>query len=94
MGDIEFSRDELLSKLKERVLEVTFIKLNGDRRVMTCTLLPEFLPAAKSDDPLSQKRIREINPEVVSVWDLNANGWRSFRYELVENVIETVWNPQ
>jgi hypothetical protein len=52
---------------------------------MTCTLQESFLPPAKKDDPLTQKKVREINPEVVSVWDTNAKGWRSFR---VANVIE------
>jgi len=34
---------------------------------------------------LTQKKIRAINPEVCSVWDVNAQGWRSFRWD---NVVE------
>ena len=34
---------------------------------------------AKKDEPLTQKKVREINENVVSVWDVNAQGWRSFR---------------
>lgn len=80
------TQEQLLERLKYSVVEVTFTKLNGDRRVMECTLLPHILPEPKKTDPLTQKRVREIDPRVVSVWDVNANGWRAFRYERVEAV--------
>ena len=70
---------EYLDNLKGNVCEVTFNKVNGDQRVMTCTLKEEMLPPAKKDEPLTQKKVREINENVVSVWDVNAQGWRSFR---------------
>jgi hypothetical protein len=81
----KMNRDEIVSLLKKEVCTVEFKKLNGDKRVMSCTLKESFLPAAKKHDPMSQKKVREINPEVVSVWDTSAEGWRSFR---VANVIE------
>ena len=80
------NRTELIESLQKQVLEVTFTKLNGDRRVMTCTLMPEHLPPANKADPLSTKRVREINEAVVSVWDVNAQGWRSFRLDRVESI--------
>lgn len=80
------TQEQLMEQLKTSVVEVTFTKINGDRRVMECTLLPEMLPEPKKTDPLSQKKIREIDSRVVSVWDINAAGWRSFRYERVESV--------
>ena len=79
------NRDEIVEMLKGNVCKVEFTKVNGDKRLMTCTLQESFLPPAKKDDPLTQKKVRDINPEVVSVWDTNAEGWRSFR---VANVIE------
>jgi hypothetical protein len=33
-----FFREEIVNKLKQGLLEVTFNKVNGDERVMTCTL--------------------------------------------------------
>ena len=53
---------------------------------MKCTLKESHLPTAKKDDPLSQKKVREINEEVLSVWDTKAQGWRSFRVENVTTV--------
>jgi hypothetical protein len=82
-----FERNALVEMLQAAVMEVTFTKLNGDKRVMTCTLLPQHLPPARAEDPMSQKKIRELNEAVVSVWDVNAQGWRSFRLDRVESVI-------
>jgi hypothetical protein len=53
---------------------------------MTCTLREDIKPAATKADPLSQKKVREVSDKVVSVWDVNAKGWRSFRYERINAV--------
>ena len=53
---------------------------------MTCTLKEDIKPKATKTDPLSQEKVRKISDKVVSVWDVNAKGWRSFRYERVEKV--------
>jgi hypothetical protein len=79
------TRDEMMTQLKENVCVVEFEKVNGDKRVMTCTLQESVLPPAKKDEPITQKKVREVNQEVVSVWDTTAEGWRSFR---VENVLK------
>jgi predicted DNA-binding transcriptional regulator YafY len=34
---------------------------------------------------MSQKKVREISDAVVSVWDLTAQAWRSFRYDRMNN---------
>jgi predicted DNA-binding transcriptional regulator YafY len=43
-------------------------------------------PRATKDDTMSQKKVRELSDAVVSVWDVNAKGWRSFRYNRINNV--------
>ena len=80
------TKDELMTMLKEDELVVTFLKLDGDRRVMTCTLHEDVVPPATKKDPLSQKKVRQISDKVCSVWDIYAKGWRSFRYDRVEKV--------
>jgi hypothetical protein len=80
------TQEDLLNLLEQNVLVVDFAKLNGDKRVMTCTLREDMKPAATKADPLSQKKVREVSDKVVSVWDVNAKGWRSFRYERVNKV--------
>lgn len=80
------TREELMTSLSIDVLEVTFLKLDGDKRIMTCTLQESLKPKATKVDPLSQKKVREVSDKVCSVWDLKANGWRSFRYDRVQEV--------
>ena len=80
------TKEELKTLLEKNVLTVDFTKLNGDKRVMTCTLREDMKPEATKVDPLSQKKVREVSDAVVSVWDVNAKGWRSFRYERVNKV--------
>lgn len=80
-----YTREQIVEQLKTTECVVTFTKVNGERREMPCTLQEDRLPQATKDDSLSQKKVREINPEVVSVWCTDKQSWRSFR---VENVIE------
>jgi hypothetical protein len=35
---------------------------------------------------MSTKKVREISDAVVSVWDVNAKGWHSFRYDRINAV--------
>ena len=79
-------REALLEMLKNQTVVVHFTKLNGDKRVMTCTLQEDILPPPKKDQLLTQKKIRAINEEVMTVWDTNANDWRAFRLDRVEKI--------
>ena len=80
------TKTDLKNLLEQNVLVVDFTKLNGDKRVMTCTLREDMKPHATKTDALSQKAVREVSDAVVSVWDVNAKGWRSFRYERINSV--------
>ena len=75
---------KLLQDLKNNTLEVTFTKVNGDRRVMTCTLQEQYLPKLDTDG--SKDYTPNTESTACSVWDINANGWRSFRWANVETV--------
>ena len=80
------TKEELMEMLRKEVVEVTFLKLDGDERKMPCTLMPSFLPPATKDDPMSQKKVREISDKVVAVWAIESKGFRSFRYDRVTKV--------
>jgi predicted DNA-binding transcriptional regulator YafY len=43
-------------------------------------------PRATKDDTMSQKKVREMSDAVVNVWDVKAQGWRSFRYDRINSV--------
>ena len=75
-------KDILAELLESHVLDVEFIKVNGERRAMTCTLIDDFIPAHKRyfDD---DKENRQSNPSVLAVFDLDKDDWRSFRVNSV-----------
>ena len=80
------TRKALMEQLENEVLEVTFLKINGDKRVMTCTLMDSIKTKATKTDTMSQKAVRTVSDKVCSVWDINAKGWRSFRYDNVQEI--------
>lgn len=80
------TQEDLMELLRKEVVEVTFTKLNGEERKMPCTLIPNMLPPAKKDDPITQKKVREISDKVIAVWAIESKGFRSFRYDRVKKV--------
>lgn len=80
------TKEELMEMLKTSIVEVTFTKLNGDERIMPCTLSETVLPPATKEDLLTQKKVREISDKVVAVWATESKAFRSFRYDRVKSV--------
>jgi hypothetical protein len=74
-------REELRSMLRNGIVELTFDKVNGERRVMECTLLPKYLPDYVNES--IDREMADSEPEHLAVWDLKAEGWRSFRFDRV-----------
>jgi hypothetical protein len=79
-----FTKENLTDMLRNNVITVTFTKVNGEERVMRCTLMSEYVPNAPSNN--GQVLIQESESKAVSVWDMEANGWRSFRVDSVKNI--------
>jgi hypothetical protein len=82
---IKVDRLELQRQLHKEILEVTFTKVNGDERIMNCTLIENVVPSSttviKEDAPE-----RKVNQDIMSVWDVDAKGWRSFRVDNVTRI--------
>lgn len=81
-----YDRDTLLRDLRSNVIEVHFTKTDGSNRVMKCTLQTKYLPESftKSlEEQAQEKDFHQRNPEVLAVWDIENNGWRSFRIDSV-----------
>ena len=72
-------RTILLAALKNHECTVTFTKVNGETRVMPCTLKEDLVPKVEP------KRTKKPNEAVVSVWCIDKKEWRSFR---VDNVVD------
>jgi len=78
-------RTSLLADLHTNVVTVTFTKKDGSERVMRCTLQEEFLPAQDVKD-IKEGKVRNKTEEVVAVWDLEKEAWRSFRLDSITAV--------
>lgn len=78
-------RNILLEALKNHECTVTFTKVNGETRVMPCTLREDIVP--KPPVEIASKSVvkRHENQNVVSVWCTDKREWRSFR---VDNVVD------
>lgn len=62
---------------------ITFTKKDGTERVMKCTLRPDLLPVQEITEG---KEPRKQNDAIMSVYDVEANGWRSFTIRSVKSV--------
>lgn len=73
--------NELLSSGK---VEVVFTKKDGTTRIMKCSLSKEFVP--EQLEMALEEGKKKVNPDVQAVYDIEAQGWRSFRWDSVQTV--------
>ena len=76
------SKNEIVEQLKNRIVTVKFKKTNGDERTMKCTLMNSHIPQTYNVNERVEKE-RSDNPDVVAAWDVEKNGWRSFRIDSI-----------
>ena len=81
-----FSREEVVESLQQNKCIVDFTKVNGEKRVMYCTLREEDIPVDKKPKSYSFS-----HDTVVRAFDIIKQEWRSFR---VDNLISINSNPQ
>lgn len=79
--------DDLKGTLLENVCIVDFTKVNGENRLMKCTLKPDQIPETTTTAATTGGfSPAPVNESVMAVWDLEANGWRSFRVENMNSI--------
>jgi hypothetical protein len=79
----EERKTQILQQLVQGETVIEFTKVNGDYRKMTCTLSKDIIPPATKTDPITEEKVRKVNPEVCVVYDVAAQGWRSFRWDRI-----------
>lgn len=80
---MEIEHDFIVKFLKIGKYKIKFTKKDGTVREMVCTLDEKYIP--KSDIPVGKSRHK--TKDVVSVYDLEKNGWRSFRVNSLKDII-------
>jgi len=93
--DFKLFKKWLTSHLAFGPVTLTFTKKDGTERVMECTTNPDLVPLVEekvhvtnTDNPIDFpiKKEKKVNEEVMPVYDLEAKGWRSFRWDSVKQV--------
>jgi len=81
----EYTKESLSLLLENNILDISFVKISdGSTRKMKCTkdigVIPfEHIPSLDPD-----KKVRIDPDDIVRVYDLEAQGWRSFS---VDNLV-------
>ena len=78
----EKEKNWLLTLLRERAVDVSFIKKDGSERKMKCTLSDKKIPSAKM--PKTESKAK--NDDALPVFDLEKESWRSFRWDSVKQI--------
>jgi hypothetical protein len=73
------TRNWLRDLLKSEVVTLTFTKKDGTQREMVATLCESRIP--KSEKSTESAGTRKISAEAQPVYDVEAKGWRSFRWD-------------
>ena len=84
-----YNRSNLLEMLHSREVFVKFKKVNGVIRNMRCTLKFDLLPTEVQNHLIANPTDPDepINESVIAVYDLEAQGWRSFRLDGIIEVL-------
>jgi hypothetical protein len=87
--DFKLFKKWLTGHLKYGPVTLTFTKKDGSDRVMKCTTNPTYI-MFKDPSILESKSDRKVNENVMPVYDLDAGGWRSFRWDSIKSVAFTI----
>ena len=94
--DTKLFKKWLKSHLAYGPVTVVFTKKDGSERVMECTtnislvpLVEEKVHITNTENPIdfpAPKKEKKINEDVMPVYDLEANAWKSFRWDSIKQV--------
>jgi hypothetical protein len=78
------TRNWLKNLLKSEVVTLTFTKKDGTQREMVATLSESRIPSSeKSSESVGT---RKYSDEAQPVYDIEAKGWRSFRWDSISKL--------
>jgi hypothetical protein len=87
--------ETLRELIRRGVVQVNFIKKNGEDRVMMATTSSDYLPE-QGEGAFTAP----VNDKFLTVWDIEADGWRSINFDAVnfvewddEDVVRQ-WRPE
>ena len=79
---MELSKSTIMHMLESGIVNVKFTKTDGTEREMKCTLMEHIAkPHVKKTD-----REKKENDNIIAVWDVDKESWRSFRLDSVISI--------
>lgn len=75
-------KDWLKGILRSGNVTVEFVKKDGSNRIMVCTLSENVIPSEFTPKGSTKSQ----NDEALAVYDVEAKGWRSFRYDSITKI--------
>jgi WYL_2, Sm-like SH3 beta-barrel fold len=88
-NDLVLFKKWLKGHLNSGPVTVTFTKKDGNERIMKCTTNPTLI-MFKNTTNYENKTERKGNEEVMPVYDLEAEHWKSFRWDSIKHVSFTI----
>lgn len=76
-----YIRNTISQNLHSGIVKVEFEKVDGTMRTMYATLQAKYLPEQVDLEEAIEKRNKST--ETIAVWDVEKEGWRSFRWDRV-----------
>jgi hypothetical protein len=80
--DTPEGRKWLKSLLREQEVTIFFKKVDGTEREMLCTLSESVIPEEKMPKGTGKAK----SDEILAVFDVENDGWRSFRWDSVTRI--------
>jgi hypothetical protein len=80
--DTTEDKEKVKSFLRESVMTIFFTKKDGTERVLKSTLNTSIIPEEFAPKDVQKNK----TDEVLSVFDIENNGWRSFRWDSVKQI--------
>jgi len=73
----KMTKDDVLTMLRVGNVPIEFVKVDGTMRTMTATLNENQIVYTPSDSATANRKPNDGN---CSVWDVQDNAWKSFRW--------------
>jgi hypothetical protein len=75
-------QEVLKQELKSGIVTMVFERVMARTVLMKCTLNEDIVPLL---DTTTVKQKRNPKPDVLALWDTEADGWRSFRFDSIKS---------
>jgi hypothetical protein len=79
---------DLREILLKHETDIDFTKVDGSERTMKCSLRGDLLPLTA--ESVVKSKSKKDNPNVIAVFDLEKQEWRSIRLDSIKKICYTV----